>query len=230
MSPASRCGSRSAIVWSTTPAGTMSQTALGFASFFTNSWSDDAPAAFSLTRSFTACGDRSNTTQSCPFLISRRTMLAPILPSPTIPSCIYSPLLKIADPFDSARYLSYRVDLPRALSIEQRQARTDDLFYSIDDRRENLVRHDFVGIPCQAVSQRSPPGDPEFGIDVDDVDSRGDCFAKVSIICPRPAVEGKKDPGCLLDSCDSVNVQALFRFSFHHALNHAVHVANRWSE
>ena len=32
----------------------------------------------------------------CPFLISRRTILAPILPSPIIPSCISSPLPKSA--------------------------------------------------------------------------------------------------------------------------------------
>src|SRR5258705_314916 len=83
----------SAMVWSTTAAGTMSHTALGFASFFTRSWSEVAPTAFSFANSFTVWGDLSNTTQSCPFLISRRTMLAPILPSPTIPSCIISPLL-----------------------------------------------------------------------------------------------------------------------------------------
>jgi hypothetical protein len=61
-------------------------------SFFTKSWSEAAATAFSLASSLTACGDLSNTTQSCPFLMSRRTMLAPILPSPIIPSCIIAPL------------------------------------------------------------------------------------------------------------------------------------------
>src|SRR5262245_39934808 len=85
----------------------MSHTARGFASFFTRSTRESAPTAFSLTSSPTASGDRSNTTQLCPFLISRRTMLAPILPSPIIPSCISSPLLK--NSFDSLRYLGHSV-------------------------------------------------------------------------------------------------------------------------
>ena len=37
MSPASRCGARSAMVLSTTAAGTISQIARGFSSFFTRS-------------------------------------------------------------------------------------------------------------------------------------------------------------------------------------------------
>src|SRR5713226_4221442 len=49
--------------------------------------------AFSLTNSLTAFGDMSNTTQSWPFPIRRRTMFAPIRPRPTIPNCIMiSPL------------------------------------------------------------------------------------------------------------------------------------------
>src|SRR5262249_5622830 len=74
-------------------------------SFLTKSATDSAPTALSLTSSLTACGDLSNTTQSCPFLMSRRTMLAPILPSPIIPSCISSPLQKT---FASVCYLGDR--------------------------------------------------------------------------------------------------------------------------
>src|SRR6516162_1093438 len=88
MSPASSNGERSAMLWSTTAAGTISQMARGFCSFFTRSANDDAPAAFSLTRSLTACAERSYTTHWWPFLMSRRTMLAPIRPSPIMPSCI----------------------------------------------------------------------------------------------------------------------------------------------
>src|SRR5437016_1659274 len=106
MSPASRSGSKSAIVLSTTAAGTISHTARGFSSFFTRSGSEAAPTAFSWTNSLTVFGDLSNTTQSCPFLISRRAILAPILPSPIIPSCISAPPLKIiAESFGSLRYL-----------------------------------------------------------------------------------------------------------------------------
>src|ERR1700733_5646014 len=88
MSPASRWGERPAMVSSTTAAGTISQMARGFASFFTTSASEVAPIAFSLMSSFTACGDLLNTTQLWPLRMSRRTMLAPILPRPIIPICI----------------------------------------------------------------------------------------------------------------------------------------------
>ena len=76
------------MVLSTTAAGTISQIARGLSSFFTKSASEEAPIAFSLTSSSTAFGDMSKTTHWWPPLISRRTMLAPIRPSPIIPSCI----------------------------------------------------------------------------------------------------------------------------------------------
>ena len=76
------------MVASTTAAGTISQTARGFSSFFTKSASEEAPTAFSLASSSTAFGDLSKTTHWWPPLSSRRTMLAPIRPSPIIPSCI----------------------------------------------------------------------------------------------------------------------------------------------
>ncbi len=76
------------MVLSTTAAGTISQTARGFASFSTKSASDAAPTAFSFASASTAFGDMSKTTHSWPLLISRRTMFAPIRPSPIIPSCM----------------------------------------------------------------------------------------------------------------------------------------------
>src|SRR5580698_1650108 len=79
------------MVLSTTAAGTINQMARGFSSFLTNSGSDEAPTAFSATSSSTAFGDMSKTTQLWPALSSRRTMFAPILPSPIIPSCINAP-------------------------------------------------------------------------------------------------------------------------------------------
>src|SRR4029453_8548023 len=88
MSPDSRRGRIPAIVLSTTAAGTIIQTARGLASFPTKSTSDDDPVAFSFASSCTAFGDMSKTTQPCPFLMSRRTMFAPMRPSPIIPSCI----------------------------------------------------------------------------------------------------------------------------------------------
>src|SRR5215470_16559609 len=93
MSPFSSVGSRSAMVLSTTAAGTMSHTARGLSSFFTKSVSEVDPIAFSCTSSCTVLGDMSKTTHWCPPLMRRRTMLAPIRPSPIIPSCMAVSLL-----------------------------------------------------------------------------------------------------------------------------------------
>src|SRR5437899_5891484 len=94
MSPGSNAGRRSAIVLSTTAAGTISQTARGFSSFLTRSASEEDPVARSLAISLTASGDMSKTTQSWPPLSRRRTMLAPIRPRPIIPSCIWDLLFR----------------------------------------------------------------------------------------------------------------------------------------
>src|SRR5580658_132378 len=72
----------------------MTQRALGFASLATRSASEEAPVAPSLTSACTASVERSKTTEVWPFFIRRRTMFAPILPSPIIPSCIGRVLLR----------------------------------------------------------------------------------------------------------------------------------------
>src|SRR6266436_2863336 len=88
MSSRSRCGTRSAMLLSTTAAGTISQTARGFLSLATRSASEAAPTALSRVRSATAFGDMSKTTHSWPPLINRRTIFAPIRPNPIIASCM----------------------------------------------------------------------------------------------------------------------------------------------
>src|SRR5215510_9828859 len=93
MSPDSSSGTSSAMVLSTTATGTISQTTRGRPSFFTKSCSDAAPVAFSCASAATAFGKASNTTQSWPPLMSRRTMFAPMRPRPIIPSCIASLLV-----------------------------------------------------------------------------------------------------------------------------------------
>ena len=97
VSPSSRWGTRSAMVGSTAAVGTINQMARGFSSFFTRSASDEAPTAFSLANCWTASGDRSKTAQWCPPLSSRRTMLAPIRPSPIMPSCIVVSFVRSTD-------------------------------------------------------------------------------------------------------------------------------------
>src|SRR5215813_5658731 len=88
MSPGARCWRRSAMVASTAAAGTISHTARGVSSFFTRSATDEAPTALACTSSSTALADRSKTTHRWPPAIRRWTMLAPIRPSPIIPSCM----------------------------------------------------------------------------------------------------------------------------------------------
>src|SRR5882724_5564817 len=96
MSSFSSLGTRSCSVASTTPAGTISQMARGFWSFFTKSSSESEPVAPSPTSCLTVSALRSYTTQVWPLRIRRRTMLAPIRPRPIIPSCILSaPKLRI---------------------------------------------------------------------------------------------------------------------------------------
>src|SRR5258705_13913686 len=88
MSPFPRSGRRSAMVVSTAAAGPISHPVRGGSSFFTKAASEEAPTAFSWVSSCTAFRDLSKTTPWWPPLTSRRTMLAPMRPSPIIPSCI----------------------------------------------------------------------------------------------------------------------------------------------
>ena len=86
------------MVLSTTAAGTINQTARGLSSVLTSSASEALPIAFSLTRSSTAFADMSKTTHSWPCLMSLRTILAPIRPRPTIPSCMCASFRRVRDP------------------------------------------------------------------------------------------------------------------------------------
>src|SRR6267154_1551148 len=65
MSPGCMWGTMSAIVRSTTAAGTINQMARGCASVAATSASDAAPVAFSPTNVLTTAGERSNTTHWC---------------------------------------------------------------------------------------------------------------------------------------------------------------------
>jgi hypothetical protein len=88
-------GSIVAATWSTTapvtPAGTITQAARGGLSFATMSSIDEDDTAPSDSSCATASGLTSETTTSCPSRISLRVRLAPMRPSPTMPSCIACP-------------------------------------------------------------------------------------------------------------------------------------------
>src|SRR5438270_4653656 len=88
-SPSSNTSATALIVLSViSPAGTITHAARGFSSFTANSWSDPEPVMPSASTALTASALTSYPTQRCPSAISRRTIPAPIRPSPTIPNCI----------------------------------------------------------------------------------------------------------------------------------------------
>src|SRR3569623_579604 len=71
------------------PAGTMTQMRRGFGIALIIASSESAPVAPSDASCFTASALRSYATIVWPFFMSRRAMLAPIRPSPIIPSCMW---------------------------------------------------------------------------------------------------------------------------------------------
>src|SRR5882672_974634 len=142
MSPFSRNGRRSAMVVSTAAAGTISHTVRGGSSFFTKSASEEAPTAFSWVSSCTAFRDLSKTTPWWPPLTSRRTMLAPMRPSPIIPSCITASFTasrvgRLKDAVNGC--IEHRLEL--SIGLPDRQPL---------DQRPGKARHDAV-IPPQAL-------------------------------------------------------------------------------
>ena len=99
-----------------------------------------------------------------------------------------------------------------------------------NDAWEKLIGHNFIGSFGQNVFERPPPGDPQFSIDMHEIDSSSDRLSKVFIIVSRPAVQSEKDSSCLLDLSNSVDIHSSLCFLLYHAREHAVHVANRWSK
>ena len=107
------------------PAGTMSQTARGFASFCTKSASEEAPIAFSCDQLLDRFRRHIEDDASWPAFKSRRTMLAPILPSPIIPSCTITSLLFVICSLLGAGFLKestkvrYRLLFELAIAADQ---------------------------------------------------------------------------------------------------------------
>ena len=82
--------------------------------------------------------------------------------------------------------------------------------------------------PCALPSCVPAPssGDPKFGVDVHNVDSGSDRFAKVIIIGSGAAVQREDCSRRMLDFFDSWYVEMFFRPSIYHALQHSVHIAD----
>jgi hypothetical protein len=95
--------------------------------------------------------------------------------------------------------------------------------------RQDLVGHNFARLPVQAVFERPSPHNPEFGIDVNDVDPSNDGVAEVVIIGSRPAVQCEKYPAAFLIA-SILSIQPLSLLPLHHTPQHAVHIADGRSE
>src|SRR5262245_17383453 len=108
-SPLSSKGASCSISLSTTAAGIMIHTARGFSSLFTKSSSESAGVAPSDASCWIGPGDWLKTTHSWPAAIKRRTMLAPMRPSPIMPSCTGSPCRSWSTPALGAVALDERV-------------------------------------------------------------------------------------------------------------------------
>ena len=113
-----------------------------------------------------------------------------------------------------------------ASSVKKRQARAGNLLDRLNRKRQYLVRDDLIGFLAEAFLQSSPPRNPEFRIDVNDVDSGADRLAQIFIVGSRSAVQGKRYLHRTLDLGDSLDVQSFPRLTLHHALQHSVHVAD----
>src|ERR1700722_1251948 len=115
-------------------------------------------------------------------------------------------------------------------SVKKREARAGDRLDRPHRKRQSLIRNDLVGFFAEAFLQAPPPRNPQFGVDMDDVDSGANRLAQVFIIGSRSAVEGQRCLNSALDLSDSLDLQSLSCLTLHHALQHPVHVADRRSE
>src|SRR5437867_541674 len=156
MSPADSSDVSALIVDSVgSPAGTISQTARGEESADTTAASDATPWAPAAAARATASGLRSNATTAWPPRARRVTMLRPIRPRPTKPSCIATPEVRLEpDPtYEGAlraktrqqcvrelpderaiRRRAVRVQVAAARGVEQREV------VALADEREQRVR------------------------------------------------------------------------------------------
>src|ERR1039458_8358262 len=116
MSPCCIWPATSRTVASTAAAGTINQTARGGFSLAMKSSSEAAPVAPLLAKSLTLSGFMSKTTHSWPPCNRRLTILAPILPRPIIPSCIFALLPSIMTPHGLSCCRSHAVGRASALA------------------------------------------------------------------------------------------------------------------
>ena len=111
-------------------------------------------------------------------------------------------------------------------SIEELKPRQNRIFDRIDRRRQDPIRRDLVWMSLQAFFQPTPPRKAQFGIDVNDRDTRFYSRHKILIRRPGTAVQRKWQAGPLLDLPDALYIEPLLSLATHHRGQETVHVSD----
>src|SRR6185437_14498154 len=96
--------------------------------------------------------------------------------------------------------------------VEEFQSRRSHPLYCIDGSGQNLIRNNFLRLPREAFLQTAPPCDPYFSVDMDDVDSRGDCLSQVLVVGARSAMQRKQGFRSSFDLRDTVKSRRFLVF------------------
>src|SRR5713101_2472728 len=75
--------------------------------------------------------------------------------------------------------------------------------------RQDLIRGNFIGLFDQAVLQATSPRNPQFGVDVDDINPGGNRLPQVFIVGSRSTVQCERHLSRILDLGDSLDIQVL---------------------
>ena len=100
---------------------------------------------------------------------------------------------------------------------EEPKARFHDALHSRNRAWKDLVRHDFAAVRGKTLLEATSPSDPQFRIDVDDVDAGTDGADQILIARSRPSVQGKEAIRSCLDLGDPRKVEVLAARSVDHA-------------
>jgi hypothetical protein len=111
-------------------------------------------------------------------------------------------------------------------AVKKLQTPNNNFLHRFDGPRQDLIGHNFVRLLGEAGFQSTPPGKSNFGIDVDNSDSRGDCLAQILVVGSRATVQRQPQTNCGLNLTDSLDIQSLPVLAIHHTLQHSVHIAH----
>jgi hypothetical protein len=100
---------------------------------------------------------------------------------------------------------------------EEPKARFHDALDSRNCVWKDLVRHDFAAVRGKTLLEATSPSDPQFRIDVDDVDAGTDGADEILVARSRPSVQGKEAIRSCLDLGYPRKVEVLAGRSLDHA-------------